>query len=90
MEINKVMEEFDIPFLIQSQEDNIINSIFLHSKETIEVTIMNIPQKITYYKGWIQKVKDDYKKKIGIFQPRNKQLFPYAIIVQYELYYQQK
>lgn len=70
------MEKLDFPFLDWSEENNKIKSRFLCSKETIQVTKMDIPQKIEYYKGHIQKVKDDYKKKIGLFKAKNKQHAP--------------
>lgn len=52
-----------MPYPDWSEEDNKIKLIFLCSKEIFEVTKMDIPQKIVHYRGWIQKVKDDYKIK---------------------------
>lgn len=43
VEINKVLEEVEIPYPNWSKEDNKIKSIFLHSKETVEVKDMDIP-----------------------------------------------
>lgn len=76
IKINKFMEEVELPFLDFSKEDNKIKSRFICSKEIVEVTKMDIPQKIAHYKGWIQNIKYDYKIKVEIFEPKNKQPTP--------------
>lgn len=64
--------EVDTPYPYWLEEDNMIISKFLHSVDELAIVNISIPEKISYYKWLLQKVQNNYKTKIGLFQIKNK------------------